>query len=838
MSDNFKNYTGTSPFLNSSNPGTNLFKSGITSVAIINFCLAFLYYAAGKLSLQFTFYDSFASAFYLPAGLSVVLNIILGQRYAPSVFLGTLALNIEGLAPIPREVLSYQVYLALAAALASCLQGVTAAYLLRRYLRPREGHSPCISSTVSCLLLAFCCVPASFCGSAFTHFGLNETAPIGQIANNWWAGDFSGIMLSIFFLEGVTSRELATPKCKKFLIYIVFWLSISLSLHTANHLLINLAGTITSCAMVSLAAQRLGYRKSIWLILAFSFSLLIALKVDGDVTAEYYSTAFFPVNLVSMYLCIRVFTIERQLKEPAACQWLKHTPMRDAQLKCMQKHSKLPALLLISAIISAATISVKEYQEVQSYVLQTANRIANLLKVTINAPLTLQEQQGLLWEHLNNREAYLRSHAKYVTTTFRYVTAYSYLDESLNIRLIEAQSSNEYFPDFNPHTDPKRKETLKAASGTGHSLISPIIRLRQGGIGFVTVSQLYSSGICEGYTAQTFKLSDLMSEILQVDVTTGKYQFLVDFFEDANLVYSSSADPARAPNYLCADKVLTIRNSTWKIRVSPSNLSSILPLWRASNLLLAGSLIFGPILGAFQYLRDLQAQREIIKQIDAKEQVIAQKENLIQEVHHRVKNNLQIVSGLLSMQLRGCDSPLVSQQLFTARGRIASMALLHEFIYNAKDCDSLNLAKLIKELSSRLSETFSLEGKGIIFQIQSTPRILISEEQSAPVVLILNELITNSIKHAFTGKSSGSIIIQAKLLQSLTDGNSDRIMLEIIDNGIGMQQNEISGTVTGLGGKIIFRLAKQIGATLELAPQAHGTRWVLILPSPAEQKAV
>lgn len=210
------------------------------------------------------------------------------------------------------------------------------------------------------------------------------------------------------------------------------------------------------------------------------------------------------------------------------------------------------------------------------------------------------------------------------------------------------------------------------------------------------------------------------------------------------------------------------------------------------------------------------------RQVRAQEKVIAQKENLLQEVHHRLKNNLQIVSSLLSMQLHEQQSEQAGGALRTAHSRITSIGLLHELIYKSHDLDSLNLADFVRDLSLRLNKTFARTAHEIVFTVDIDKTIHIPQEKAGALALIINELITNSIKHAFPAGRAGSVKITGRYGTA-----PESVVVEMIDDGVGFDDKAPSKGPPGLGSRIIERLTSQISGTIEKAPALTGTHWIL-----------
>jgi PAS domain S-box-containing protein len=222
-------------------------------------------------------------------------------------------------------------------------------------------------------------------------------------------------------------------------------------------------------------------------------------------------------------------------------------------------------------------------------------------------------------------------------------------------------------------------------------------------------------------------------------------------------------------------------------------------------------------LGVARDLTEIKAQEQALRQ---QRELVARRENLLQEVHHRVKNNLQIVSSLLSLQMRGRVSGETAAQLRIAHARINSISTLHELIYDAHDLVSVKLADLTRQLTSCLGAIFEDEAKDVHVEAEIDESIFVPQDKAGPVALILNELVTNSIKHAFPGGQGGRIRVTARRGTSAPGRESATVILEVSDNGAGV--NGSKAGAGGLGSLIVERLSKQIRATTENIPQDQG----------------
>jgi two-component sensor histidine kinase len=177
---------------------------------------------------------------------------------------------------------------------------------------------------------------------------------------------------------------------------------------------------------------------------------------------------------------------------------------------------------------------------------------------------------------------------------------------------------------------------------------------------------------------------------------------------------------------------------------------------------------------------------------------LKEKDVLLKEVHHRVKNNLQIIASLLDMSKRRAGRPETVDLLNEALAKIYTMSLIHSQLYQSDRFDEINMGKNIRDLVNQLSQ-FYLRDRNIGLSIQA-PDIYLSVTQALPCALVVNELVSNAFKYAFKGKDSGKIEIRLKKLAH------ERISLKIMDNGVGIPVDiDIYNTET-LGFKLVRNL--------------------------------
>ncbi len=197
-------------------------------------------------------------------------------------------------------------------------------------------------------------------------------------------------------------------------------------------------------------------------------------------------------------------------------------------------------------------------------------------------------------------------------------------------------------------------------------------------------------------------------------------------------------------------------------------------------------------------------------QRDAHEEALAKAlratEILLQEVHHRVKNNLQIISSLLHMQADGLPEP-AQRALDESQRRVRSMALVHEQLYNRERPDQLDFQEYVESLTTELLAAYSIHSSSIHLRLELEP-VPLGIDQAIPCGLILNELLTNSLKYAFPETGSGEIVVSLH-------SNTGRVTLSVADNGVGLPPGFDWKQSMTLGLRIVDILSTQLNGTLE-----------------------
>jgi two-component sensor histidine kinase len=222
---------------------------------------------------------------------------------------------------------------------------------------------------------------------------------------------------------------------------------------------------------------------------------------------------------------------------------------------------------------------------------------------------------------------------------------------------------------------------------------------------------------------------------------------------------------------------------------------------------------------------DISDRKHIEEQLKVS---LQQKEVLFQEIHHRVKNNLQLVSSLLDLQSQQIDDPEIFALFQASQSRIKSMALIHEELYQFEHLEGINFINYIENLTYHLIQTYAIHPESIILQLNIDQRVNFDLSTAIYCGLILNELISNALKHAFTGNShKGHIWIdiyskdtEYKKIQLIV-GNNKPTPTELIDfnspKSLGLQL--VHALVAQLQGKLEIKKTNNTVFEIEFSPK-------------------
>ena len=207
--------------------------------------------------------------------------------------------------------------------------------------------------------------------------------------------------------------------------------------------------------------------------------------------------------------------------------------------------------------------------------------------------------------------------------------------------------------------------------------------------------------------------------------------------------------------------------------------------------------------------KKLLTQNAIIeKQRVELEQSLSEKDMLLKEIHHRVKNNLSVIGSLLELQSSGMQDEKAKAAILEGQNRVRSIALIHQRLYQHENLSAIEFGGFVQDMLREVSGIFKKPGQKIDTELQ-VPETLLDIDTAVPLGLIMNELLTNSFKYAFTESRQGIIRIN---LSNISAGN---YLLTYSDNGPGMPPDFDLKKSRSLGLRLIYRLSSQVGGSAE-----------------------
>ena len=220
-------------------------------------------------------------------------------------------------------------------------------------------------------------------------------------------------------------------------------------------------------------------------------------------------------------------------------------------------------------------------------------------------------------------------------------------------------------------------------------------------------------------------------------------------------------------------------------------------------------------------LEDIEVERKTALDNVHLAAALKEKELLLGEIHHRVKNNLQIIDSLLGLQSAQIADPMTLSILRDSQNRVKSMAAIHQILYESRDFARVNFTQVLDNLTSGLMTSYGIDSARIRLRLDAQA-ILFSMDIAIPLGLMVNELISNALKHAFPEGRSGEIAV---LL--VAEANGD-VELTVSDDGIGIPAGLNIDTSPTLGLQLVRLLSEQVHGTLTIE-RAQPTRFTLRL---------
>jgi PAS domain S-box-containing protein len=229
----------------------------------------------------------------------------------------------------------------------------------------------------------------------------------------------------------------------------------------------------------------------------------------------------------------------------------------------------------------------------------------------------------------------------------------------------------------------------------------------------------------------------------------------------------------------------------------------------------------------------IETNRDITERKKSEDKIRAslkEKEVLLREIHHRVKNNLQIISTLLQLQSDEITDQKTLENYRESENRIQSIALIHEKMYQSRDISNIDFTSYIKSLINDLMYSYDSDSRNIKSVID-TGNFLFSIETVQPLGLIVNEIISNSLKYAFKNRDEGTVLVKLEKM------DSNKFKLIVSDDGVGFPENIDFRNTSSLGLQLVNELVKQLEGNIELNI-GDGTEFVIVFKEPEYKRRI
>lgn len=228
----------------------------------------------------------------------------------------------------------------------------------------------------------------------------------------------------------------------------------------------------------------------------------------------------------------------------------------------------------------------------------------------------------------------------------------------------------------------------------------------------------------------------------------------------------------------------------------------------------------GKVLGIISLVDDI-TDRKLAE--DQLHKSLEEKKVLLKEVHHRVKNNMAIISSFLSLQSMSIDDEYVRSLLQSSENRVRSMALIHEHLYKSENLKDINVQRYIDELVMTLLDSYGYGAADINTKIEII-QCKLDIDVLIPFGMLINEIVSNALKHAYSNIESPELFI------GLVKGEGDKLILAISDNGVGLPQESEINQKDSIGFMLINGLTKQIDGKMEIRRE-NGTEYIITVPA-------
>lgn len=400
----------------------------------------------------------------------------------------------------------------------------------------------------------------------------------------------------------------------------------------------------------------------------------------------------------------------------------------------------------------------------------------------------------------------------------------------LPIQYIEPASLSKIALGYDLSASPKRFQVIQESRMTNCMVVSDPMRLIPNGPNSRSIligKTVQKADTFQGVVLGVYNMEKLVNTILQEELAYLDF-FLFDHMPPYAPIYSSQDTLTALANLLkpdwAAPDTLYIQNRTWLIYCIPkaSFFDYSFPL-EAYGFSIVVLLITLMLLGTLllQEISNSQLGKKVTERTQQLHRANTEQAVLLKEIHHRVKNNLQVITGLLSLQASSITDPEIKALFSVSQYRINAMAMLHEQLYQSENLSSINYGIYLQQMVEQL--ILSMKGDNHQIQVDwAIPdHLQLNLDTAIPLGLLINELVTNSLKYGFPDDQEGVLYIHI-LPQKYPD-----FLLHIGDNGIGFSTIPAPSPngSSSLGLRLVHQLSRQLNGTVERDHQPTGTHF-------------
>ena len=416
-----------------------------------------------------------------------------------------------------------------------------------------------------------------------------------------------------------------------------------------------------------------------------------------------------------------------------------------------------------------------------------------------------------------------------------------YRPQYVPVLFVEPLAGNEIALGFDLNSLPSRRDVVDRARDSGAATASGrlmLVQERGQQFGVFVALPVYRRGAPQssieqrrsallGYVLGVYRIGDLVraaladAEFSHIDLTVADdtappaervlYQRRG---QGASLAWSRAATAA-------------VGDHQWSIHLAPSADYAILHRnWQAWTVLSVG-LLFASVLEMMVLLMTERAaaiQRVVEQRTAQLRDALKEKETLLQEIHHRVKNNLQVVSSLINIQQRKLGPGASRQALQECQTRVQAIALVHDKLYQSRDYSSVPFSQYARDLAANVFHAAGLSSGAVKLEVEVS-EVSLGVDKAIPCGLILNELVTNALKHGFPQDRPGTVRVE---LGQTADGH---VRLAVSDDGVGLPAGLDIRHSDTLGLQLVRTLAEQLAAKLEVGRGDRGTLFEVVFQS-------